>query len=246
MRKFRFLHAVYFTALVVLFNACSGDETKTEKTATDSTKSDSGTVKHDPPLINSSVAMNVMSVKHKVANYEKWLMAFEAHDSAREANGLHKYVIARGIDDSNMVLVAMKMDNVEKAKAMATSKDLKAVMQKAGIVGAPMISYSEMVMNDTTAIQSTVRVMVKHKVKDWDAWKKVFDDHKPARVDAGLTDRVLGHDVADNHNVTIVFAVSDVDKAKAFMNSDDLKNRMKEGGVEGKPDFFWYRITKKY
>lgn len=246
MRKFRFLPAVYLTALVLLFNACSGDETKTENTGTDSTKSDSGTVKHDPPMMNSSGPMSIMSVKHKVANYGKWLVAYEYHDSAREANGLHKYVIARGVDDSNMVLVAMKMDDVEKAKAMATSNDMKATMQKAGIVGAPVITYSEMVMNDTTAIQSTVRVMVKHKVKDWDAWKKVFDDHKQARTDAGITDRVVGHDVADNHNVTIVLAVSDVEKAKAFFNSDDLKNRMKDGGVEGKPDFFWYRIVKKY
>jgi uncharacterized protein YeaO (DUF488 family) len=101
-------------------------------------------------------------------------------------------------------------------------------------------------MNDTTAIQSTVRVMVRHKVKDWDIWKKAFDSHMQTRMDAGLTDRVVAHSVGDNHSVTLVFAVSDKAKAKAFMNSDDLKTKMKEGGVEGAPDMFFYQVVQKY
>ena len=43
-----------------------------------------------------------------------------------------------------------------------------------------------------------------------------------------------------------VFAVADVAKAKAFMNSDDLKHRMNEAGVEGPPDVFMYKIAQRY
>ena len=88
--------------------------------------------------------------------------------------------------------------------------------------------------------------MVRSKVKDWDAWKKSFDGHKQARMDAGLTDRVISHSVGDTHNVTLVFAVADMEKAKTFMNSQDLKDKMKEAGVDGPPDIFFYKIAHKY
>jgi hypothetical protein len=138
------------------------------------------------------------------------------------------------------------MDDVEKAKAFAASPDLKAKMKEVGVTGVQVMDFIESVLNDTTAIQATVRVMIRHKVKDWDAWKKAFDSHKQTRTDAGLSDRVVAHTVGDNHNVTLVFAVADIDKAKAFMNSQDLKDKMKEAGVDGPPDIFFYRITQKY
>ena len=119
-------------------------------------------------------------------------------------------------------------------------------MKEIGVTGTPVIDFLESVMNDTTAIQQTIRVMIRHKVKDWDAWKKSFDSHKQVRIDAGLTDRVISYTVGDNHHVTLVFAVADMDKAKAFMNSQDLKDKMKEAGVDGQPDFFFYKIAQKY
>jgi hypothetical protein len=85
-----------------------------------------------------------------------------------------------------------------------------------------------------------------HKVKDWDAWKKEFDDHKQVRADAGLIDRALGHAVDDPKHVGIVFAVTDMAKAKAFLQSADLKDKMEKAGVEGRPTSFFYNIEKMY
>jgi hypothetical protein len=187
-----------------------------------------------------------MTITHKVADYDKWKASYDSHDSVRLASGLHNYVIARGTDDPNMVMVALKMDDVNKAKEFANSPGLKDRMKKAGVTGPTAIDHTETVLNDTTAIQQTVRLMVKHKVKDWDAWKKSFDSHKQTRIDNGLADRVVGHTVGDNHRVTVVFAITDEAKAKAFMKSKDLKDKMAEAGVDGPPSFFWYRIAAKY
>ena len=84
------------------------------------------------------------------------------------------------------------------------------------------------------------------KVKDWDAWKKEFDENKQVRLDAGLIDRLIGHDINDNHQVLIIFAVTDMAKAKAFLQSADLKDKMEKAGVEGKPVSFFYNIEKMY
>ncbi len=248
MKHVKFLAAITIAGTLFFSSCNSGGEKKADESSTDTStaKTDTTATTTTMATTPSGGPTSIMTVKARVANYAKWKASYESNDSMREANGLHKYLIARGTEDSNMVLVANRMDDVDKAKQFASSAALKERMKKAGITGAPTIDFLTAVMNDTTAIQQTVRLMVKHKVKDWDAWKKVFDSHKQARMDAGLTDRVLAHTVGDDHRVTIVFAVADMTKAKAFINSKDLKDKMKEGGVEGAPSFFFYKIAAKY
>jgi hypothetical protein len=76
---------------------------------------------------------------------------------------------------------------------------------------------------------------VSHKVKDYDKWKAAFDKHVEARKGAGA----LGHHVtrgADDANMIGVYVpLSDLAKFEAFSKGDDLKNAMKEAGVEGPP-----------
>ena len=241
MKQLKFFTMLSLGAAIIFFSSCnSKKDKKTEENMSDTT----GT--KTEIITAPSGPTEVMLVKHKVANYAKWKPGYDAHDSARLAHGLHSYIIARGSDDSNMVLVAMIIDDVEKAKAMGADPSMKDVMKKAGVVGPPEIDYIHSVMNDTTAIQQTERLMIRSKVKDWDAWKTSFDSHKQARMDAGLTDRVIAYSIGDNHNVTLVFAVADREKANAFLNSKDLKDRMKEAGVVGPPSIFFYRIVAKY
>lgn len=246
MKHFRLFATLSVAAGILLLSSCNS---KKDKKA-DENKTDSTVVTTQPnnqPVANPSGPASVMIVRHKVADYAKWKPGYDAHDSARLANGLHSYLIGRGTEDSNNVLVAMTMDDVDKAKAFASNPDLKNVMKKAGVIGAPsVIDFLDAVMSDTSMIQASTRLMVRHKVKDWDAWKKVFDADKQNRMDAGLTDRVVAHTAGDTHSVTVVFAVADVEKAKSMMTSQALKDKMKEAGVEGAPDFFFYKIVQKY
>jgi hypothetical protein len=239
MKQLRFIATIGITSAALFFGSCNNSGKDKEN------KPDSSTTKMDNPPPAAPLS-KVMIIKHKVANYDKWKMGYDGHDSARLANGVHSYIIARGTEDSNMVMVAMKIDDVDKAKAMAADPAMKDVMKKAGVTGAAEIDYLEPVMSDTTGITQMVRLMVKHKVKDWDAWKKSFDSHKQARADAGLVDRVVGYTVGDNHQVTLVFSVTDMEKAKAFMKSKDLEDKMKEAGVDGPPSFFFYKVVQKY
>ncbi|HMK27547.1 MAG TPA: hypothetical protein VK483_16055 [Chitinophagaceae bacterium] len=240
MKRVRFFTMTSMAAGIILFSSCnSNSDKKAEENKTDSLTTIT-------TITSPSGPTEVMIVKHKVANYGNWKPGYEAHDSARLANGLHSYVIARGVEDSNMVLVAMTMDDVNKAKAMGSDPGLKDVMKKAGVMGTPEIDYLHSVLNDTTSIQQTIRLMIRYKVKDYDAWKKSFDSNKQVRADAGLTDRVVAYTVGDNHNITLVFAVADMDKAKAFLDSKDLKERREAAGVEGPVTVYFYRIVQKY
>jgi len=185
-------------------------------------------------------------VVHKVANYAKWLTSYEAHDSARLANGMHNYVLGRGLKDSNVVMVALKIDDTAKAKAFMKDPGLKKAMQKGGVMGAPMVSMFTATWQDTVNIDSKLRSRTSFTVKDWDAWVKGFEDGKQERLDNGITDRVFGHDWNDNKKVSLVTAITDTAKAFAYYKSDALKKRREASGVVGEPERFLFRIVKRY
>lgn len=241
MKQFKFLApiAIGVSMTALLFSCNNGEEKNADEPAVDTTAAKA------PESVAPVKPANIMIVIAKVANYAKWLPDYESHDSVRTASGLHNSLIARGTKDSNTVMVVLKMDDAAKAKEFANSPDLKARMKKGGVVGAPTISFLDMQMIDTTANGSS-RVLITHKVKDWDALKKVFDAHKANRMAAGLTDRALGYSVGDNHSVTIALVISDMKKAEDFFKSPELKKIMEEAGVEGPPTFFYYTIAKKY
>ncbi|MDQ6901940.1 MAG: hypothetical protein M3139_02870 [Bacteroidota bacterium] len=230
-------------AVLMLFSCNSGNDEKT----TDTTKTDTTVtaITEKTPATPAGPSMTLL-IKHKVSNFAKWYPAYQNHDSVRLSYGLHDYVIARGIKDSNMVMVALRMDDTTKAKQFAMDPGLKTAMQKGGVEGTPKFYYTESKWHDSTTDQSTTRVIILQKVKDWDAWKKAFDGHKQARMDAGLTDRAVSTFVGDPHMVSVVLVVNDMKKAQGFMNSKDLKDKMMEAGVEGAPDIFFYNVIKQY
>ena len=240
MKQFKFFSAITLVAGSLFFSSCNGDEKKTDN-VTVSTDS-SAVNKTEPPAKPG----NLVIIKHKVANFAKWKTAYESHDSTRLAYGLHNYIVARGLKDSNMVMVVLKMDDTTKAKQFAALPDLKTAMQKGGVMGAPSFLYLDVQMLDTSSNASPTRVIVTHKVKDWDAWKKSFDSHKQTRLDAGMTDRAISYSVGDTHTVTVAFVINDMKKAEAFMASKDLKDKMAESGVTGPPDIFFYNVVQKY
>jgi hypothetical protein len=247
MKQLRFLAtAMVATSMSLFMSSCgSGDNKKTDETATTTDTATKKTEEVTPPPPPPKPS-NVMVVIAKVANYAKWKPQYDAHDSARQAAGLKNYVIGRGMKDSNTVLVALKMADTAKAKAFGRSKDLMEKMKKSGVIGKPAVMYINVVAEENLDNPTTTRLRVMHKVKDWDAWKKVFDSHKQSRIDAGLLDRSVGYSVDDNHMVSLVFLVTDMAKAKAFTTSKDLKDKMTEAGVVGPPTFFWYNVVQRY
>lgn len=218
------------TTTIVSCNSGNADKTKTDTTAAVATA--------PAPLKQE------LFIKHKVADYAKWKPVFDADAANRKAAGLQDHVVARGLEDSNTVLVITYMDDVAKAKAMVADPKLKETMQKAGVTGAPEIDLIHRADFDTTATAQSARAMVKIKVKDWDAWKKAFDADKSVRLANGVQDRMVGYNVDDNHLVTIVSVINDMAKAKAMMSSKELGEKMKSSGVEGKPSFFFYHVVE--
>jgi heme-degrading monooxygenase HmoA len=78
-------------------------------------------------------------------------------------------------------------------------------------------------------------LLIHHKVADFEKWKAAFDKHEIARKEAGLAELHLLRAVADPNDVVILFRASDLNKARAFARSDELKTAMQRAGVVGVP-----------
>ena len=82
-------------------------------------------------------------------------------------------------------------------------------------------------------------VLIRHKVRDFNAWKAGFNAHAPERAAAGLSDKQLLRSADDANEVVIVLAAMDLNQAKAFIASPDLRETMQSFGVSDKPDVYF-------
>jgi hypothetical protein len=184
---------------------------------------------------------NAVLVQHTVKDYAAWLPGFTANDSMRKAAGLTQPGVGRGLEDSNMVVVFLTASDIQKAKDFASSPQLKEAMDKDGVTGTPVISYINVLFDDTSTIPQHDRLMVTHHVKDFDTWKKAFDaEGDDARATNGLVERALARGIDDPNTVTLLFAVTDMAKAKARVTSTELKKIMTDAGVDGPPQITWF------
>lgn len=246
MKRSRFASLLFCAALLFFLTSCGGNESK-EQTNTESTTAEStsnAVIAETNTIITTP--QNMMTVVHRVSDFEKWKTSYDEHDSMRLANGIHSYVIGRGLDDPNMVLVAVKVDDMAKAKAFAKDPTLKKAMQKGGVTGTPSFSFIITSFQDTAVISSDIRSRTSFTVKDWDAWLKGFEEGKQERMNNGITTRTYGHDPDDNKKVSLVTAVTDTAKAFAYYKSDELKKRRAASGVTGEPKRFLFRVVQRY
>jgi len=83
-----------------------------------------------------------MFVKHKLNDYAAWRKGYDAFEPNRAKLGVRGHAVYRDVDDANDVTAWHDFDNVEAAKAFASSNELKAAMMGAGVVGAPTIWFT--------------------------------------------------------------------------------------------------------
>src|SRR5215813_5320930 len=71
---------------------------------------------------------NVVFIRHKVINFRKWKAVFEAHSSARVAQGCQGAHIFRRADNPKELVVMLTWSDLAKARQFLVSDDLKAML----------------------------------------------------------------------------------------------------------------------
>jgi hypothetical protein len=231
-----FLKPVLLVVFILTVFSCKNNKSEKEE--------EPQTMEEPEMTVPEFMPFKVITIKHKVADYAKWRKEYDAHDSVRLAYGITHFVMGRGMDNPNMVVIIDKISDVQKAKDFSVLPSLKETMKKAGVTSTPEFSYFDVVRNDEAKINLKDRLMVTHRVKDFDAWLKVYDaEGINKRTEEGLIDRGMARSVDDPNVVALVFAISDLEKAKASITSEAKKKLMTEAGVEGAPQMFYYKLV---
>lgn len=84
-------------------------------------------------------------------------------------------------------------------------------------------------------------LVVHHRVRDFGQWKPFYDAHRPTREQAGVKELRLLHGADDPNDLTLLFEANDLSKAKAFVESSDVRDVMKKAGVMGAPDITYLK-----
>ena len=235
----RISSAFTILAMLVLAACNNSGENKTAAAGADTVKAATpDTLK--PPAFKP---FDVVEISHAVKDYSKWRPLFDNDSTARKASGMELIVVGRKNDKPNDLLIALQVSDTQKAKAFTADPRLKEVMAKGGVISKPDIAFYHVIRFNPDSKEKQW-VLITHKVKDFDAWLKVFDGEGATRASYGLVDVALARGLDDPNTVHIVFDIKDMAKAKARMNDPALKKLMTEAGVEGAPKIVFYTTAQ--
>ena len=83
-------------------------------------------------------------------------------------------------------------------------------------------------------------LLIRHRVADYDAWRKVYDSVSDMPEFGGITSESVHRTVDDPNNVLVLHYFDSVDEARAFTTLPELKGAMQRAGVQGEPRFEFY------
>jgi hypothetical protein len=83
-------------------------------------------------------------------------------------------------------------------------------------------------------------MVVLHRVKDYAAWRKGYEDVGPMQKAGGVTAESVFRAKDDPNNVLVLHHFATMPEAVAFTKSSDLREAMERNGVEGAPRFEFY------
>ena len=83
------------------------------------------------------------------------------------------------------------------------------------------------------------RMFVRHKVNDFAAWRKAYDDFDATRNSMGVTGHAIFQAADDPNDITAYHDFDSLEKAQAFAGSSELREAMGKAGVASQPDI-WF------
>jgi imidazolonepropionase-like amidohydrolase len=82
--------------------------------------------------------MTTLLVQHTVESFDDWKVGFDNHESSRRLHGATGHRVLR---HGEAVTLLIDFPDAAAAEGFASDPGLKEAMSKAGVIGAPAISY---------------------------------------------------------------------------------------------------------
>ncbi len=93
-------------------------------------------------MTNEQHTTENLTIHIKVKDYNTWRTAYDGHEKSRLAAGVTNGRVFRNAQDPNDVVILQDVADVPKARFLMNSDDMKATMQKSGVVGSPNLRFA--------------------------------------------------------------------------------------------------------
>ncbi len=83
-----------------------------------------------------------MTIRFKVKDFSAWRTSYNGHEKDRVSAGITNGKVFRSADDANDVLILQDVADAAKARTWLSSNEMKTMMEKSGVIGAPSIRFA--------------------------------------------------------------------------------------------------------
>ena len=83
-----------------------------------------------------------LTIHLKVKDYSAWRTGYDGREKSRVSAGITNGRVFRRAEDQNDVVILQDVADVSKARSWLASDDMKAAMQKNGVVGSPTVRFA--------------------------------------------------------------------------------------------------------
>jgi hypothetical protein len=93
-------------------------------------------------MTNLQHANENLTVHLKVKDYGIWRTAYDGREQSRVSAGITNSRVFRRAEDPNDVVILQDVVDVAKARTWLASDEIKAAMEKSGVVGSPNVRFA--------------------------------------------------------------------------------------------------------
>ena len=93
-------------------------------------------------MTNAQHANENLTVHIKVKDYATWRTAYDGREKDRVSAGITNGRVFRNAQDPNDVVILQDVADVAKARTWLASDEMKAAMEKSGVVGTPNVRFA--------------------------------------------------------------------------------------------------------
>ena len=83
-----------------------------------------------------------LTVHLKVKDFNAWRTSYNGHEKDRASAGITNGRVFRSPDDPSDVVILQDVADVAKARTWLGSNEMKAAMEKSGVLGSPSIRFA--------------------------------------------------------------------------------------------------------
>jgi len=93
-------------------------------------------------MTNANHATENVTIHLKVKDYVIWRSGYDGNEKSRVSAGITNGRVFRKAEDPNDVVILQDIADVAKARTWLGSDDMKALMQKSGVLGSPNVRFA--------------------------------------------------------------------------------------------------------